>query len=330
MLALLLASAELFVRFYFVYSDPTQRLSPREYIASFLNTRYDHSINPSSSRYPVPYISFKGRPNVTGHDQHGYKNKLAASTDPRTVTILFMGGSTGYLGTPNLPELLEKELQKSFNIRIINLSAISQNHRQHLHNLLEDASNYQFDIVLFYGGYNETLQSAYYDPRPGFPYNYALRTEASPENAILYKHSLLFRLIVAKKYGSIYKYLGITEVPFTPSWNAAIFQQYLATLAQANRVAPAVTSARCKVKFLAAIQPYNIHQQDIPPSFHQRYLDAAQQLSQKEYGINSQNTPAISASSFTDVVHLTHEGRVSVATYLSSSLKLTRAIKSCT
>jgi hypothetical protein len=35
-------------------------------------------------------------------------------------------------------------------------------------------SEYTYDLIIFYGGGNETIQHYYFDPRPGYPYNFYL------------------------------------------------------------------------------------------------------------------------------------------------------------
>jgi len=70
-----------------------------------------------------------------------------------------------------------------------NYSVVSSHHRQHLHGIIEYLPPFEPDVVIFYGGYNETLQSAYYDPRPGYPYNYFYRSETKPFFKLLLENS---------------------------------------------------------------------------------------------------------------------------------------------
>ena len=56
------------------------------------------------------------------------------------------------------------------NVGVYNFGSVSSNHSQHVHRLIEFSDRYSFDLVIFYGGGNETFQYANYDPRPGYPY----------------------------------------------------------------------------------------------------------------------------------------------------------------
>ena len=71
----------------------------------------------------------------------------------------------------------------------------SSNHNQHLHSIIENYNEYPIDIIVFYGGYNETFQTALYDPRPGYPYNFQVRNEMSPEEMFLRKHFVIYTIV---------------------------------------------------------------------------------------------------------------------------------------
>ena len=75
----------------------------------------------------------------------------------------FFGGSTGYNGNPPISDLIEN-LNNIIKVKTYNFSSVSSNHNQHLHRLLK-YSNLKFDLIIFYGGFNETIQTY---SRPGF------------------------------------------------------------------------------------------------------------------------------------------------------------------
>ena len=46
-------------------------------------------------------------------------------------------------------------------MKTFNFSSVSSNHNQHLHRLLK-YTDLNFDLVIFYGGFNETIQTYLY------------------------------------------------------------------------------------------------------------------------------------------------------------------------
>jgi hypothetical protein len=143
---------------------------------------------------------------------------------------------------------------------VANYSVVSSNHRQHLHGIVEFLPQFKPDLVIFYGGYNETLQNAFYDPRPGYPYNYFYRSETSPFAKLLLENSAIIGEI-DKRFGV---FTGLAklrkkEQPFSDAWNKRIIDKYFETLALANSVVSMIESNRYgKTKFLAFYQPYQV------------------------------------------------------------------------
>lgn len=226
----------------------------------------DHYSKENYQRKAAPYIEFKGVPDKLDHDRHGYR-WIPDIVDQEALKISFFGGSTGYQGEPPIPSLLEEKLKNNLGVpvQIANLSVVSSNHRQHLHNIIESRSLFWPDVVIFYGGFNETLSHAYYDPRPGFPYNYFYRNETSPLNQFLIRYSPTFHLIdeLLTKYGAG----GLTplaelrknEKPFSSQWNEEIIRMYFDTMMLARNVAESFESQHCeKPVFLFFYQPYQV------------------------------------------------------------------------
>ena len=100
-----------------------------------------------------------------------------SSGSPITVTVGAGGagnngtsnsfnGSTGYTGSPPIPELLSQHLSNNGIENVVyNFSVNSSNHNQHIHRLTKYI-NFHYDVVIFYGGNNESLQYLQYDTRP--------------------------------------------------------------------------------------------------------------------------------------------------------------------
>ena len=141
-------------------------------LSGYVDFGYKKSEN-ESYRHIFPYDWIRGEPNKLDHNEHGFRGKSPSIERNNTKIIIgFFGGSTGYGGNPTIIEIVSKNLnQNEINNDVINFSSVSSNHNQHLHRLLE-FSEYSYDIIIFYGGGNETIQHYYYDPRPGYPYNF--------------------------------------------------------------------------------------------------------------------------------------------------------------
>ncbi len=145
-----------------------------DYLSGYVNIGYK-KIEKDSVRYIFPYDWIRGEPNQLDHNEFGFRGKPPnIKRDKNKFIIGFFGGSTGYNGNPTIVEILSKKLN-NFNIdnEVINFSSVSSNHNQHLHRLLQ-FSEYTYDLIIFYGGGNETIQHYYYDSRPGYPYNFYL------------------------------------------------------------------------------------------------------------------------------------------------------------
>ena len=145
-------------------------------------------------RYPSPYDMFSGKPNVLDHNNQGFRGLDIGNSDidKNTYRVAFFGGSTGYRGNPPIAEIISKSLSDlGVKNQMFNFSSISSNHNQHLHRLVKFLDN-RLDLVIFYGGGNESLQNYYYDSRPGYPYNFFIRNGMSPLRLFLLRYSAFF------------------------------------------------------------------------------------------------------------------------------------------
>ena len=103
----------------------------------------------------------------------------------RTVIGEIHGFDQNWHKAVYLGDLQPYTLQKSLNGKVETLSSISDFENYFY-------SNYNFDIVIFYGGFNETFQTLYADPRPGYPFNYWTVGELHPLKFTLLKYSPFF------------------------------------------------------------------------------------------------------------------------------------------
>jgi hypothetical protein len=216
-------------------------------------------------RYPAPYVMFTGKPNVEDHNKLGFRGKSFEECSPESFKIAFFGGSTGYNGEPPIAEILENELTNLIETKVCvaNFSVVSSNHRQHLHGILEYLPQAKPDLVLFYGGYNENVSAGYFDPRPGYTYNYFYRAETPTISKFFMEHSALIGEF-DKKFGIItgIKKIRDKEQPFSESWNNRITAKYFDTLQLASQISSSLLSVHCgTTQFLAFYQPYIVPSQ---------------------------------------------------------------------
>ena len=288
---------------------------------------WEHLNSENIHRKPYPYLMFKGAPNVGDHNNLGYR--IDDPVTKKTINIALFGGSTGYAGSPPIINQITEKLNSLDNNSIqyspLNFSVVSSNHNQHLHSLLQNYNNYPIDIVFFYGGYNETLQTAFYDSRPGYPYNFNIRNEMSPEEMLLMKNSYFYQIFK-------YKFLKSSEnKPFSEKWNNAIVNNYINTMDTARLLAKSLTTGRCKIPFIFAYQPYQMSEDlGVQNTFKEGVHSKIQNyLSNASDGIDVSNSFLEDKKVYTDIVHLTPEGRKVVTQNIFKSKIFMNAIKSC-
>lgn len=186
------------------------------------------------------------------HDRYGYR-WVPEKNDTEALKISFFGGSTGYNGEPPIATMIESMLNDNgvIRVQVANFSVVSSNHRQHLHNIIESRSLFRPDIVIFYGGYNEVVSPAYYDPRPGFPFYYFFREETSSLNQMLMLHSpsiyLLDGLLARNGIGGLTPLVRLRREQrvFSEQWKEEVITKYFDTVELARAVTGSFESDRC-------------------------------------------------------------------------------------
>ncbi len=259
-------------------------------------------------RYPAPYVMFVGWPGSKPNNAHGFWGKDLDEAKEGDLKVAFFGGSTGYMGDPPIPVVVENRLQEMVNVPVFvaNFSVISSNHRQHLHMLVEYLLKRKIDVVIFYGGYNETVQHAYYDPRPGYPFNFFFQEEASPWIKILLEYSALAGEIDRKYRGVI---SGLSEMrehyhPFSTEWNDQIVDTYFETLALAHKIVSTIDSDYLgKAVMLAVYQPYQV-----PEEFLSSHHIIRRRMAELSYGYDLSNLyDPLGKDVYTDIVHVSQK-----------------------
>ena len=224
-------------------------------------------------RYIFPYDWIRGKPNVLDHNQFGFRGTITPDVerDKNKIVIGLFGGSTGYNGDPTILQSVSNNLKKKGHANIaINFSSVSSNHNQHLHRLLE-FSEYKYDFIIFYGGGNETFQQLYYDPRPGFPYNFYMFENLLSPIFYLTKYSnimgeldkqfkLTFNFKSPTKLGeNLQNPINLNSEDFE-IWSDKIKLNYYNTLNKAKLITENVIEPnKCnKTFFLPFFQPINV------------------------------------------------------------------------
>ena len=212
-------------------------------------------------RYPSTYDMFSNEPLVMDHNKLGFRGPLLSKTLQKSkISIAFLGGSTGYTGNPPIPEIISTMLTKNdINNVVYNFSSNSSNHNQHIHRLIK-FSEYHFDIVIFYGGNNESIQYLQYDTRPSYPYNYFMINDISKLKLFLLKHSSIMGMF--ENYtgiiSGINKERNYVDKNFD-SWSDLVVNNYINTIIKAKNIfESSLTNNSCnKVIFLPILQPVN-------------------------------------------------------------------------
>ena len=300
------------------------------YITAVKNETYDHALNKSGSRHPYPYIEFKGAPFMGENNSRGFRF-IEKDDKEGMIKVAFFGGSTGYIGDPPIPTILELLLKKKqINASVDNYSVISSNHNQHMHSVIENLADDTYDLVIFYGGYNELLQPIFYDPRPGYPYNFNLNREMSIEHQLLYKHSLIFRKAIDIFYGGVNSFLGIEVDPNSSAWQESIASNYMVTANTSRRISKSILTGKCEEPFLIIYQPYNYRQVDVPLSFEKKVHDRISGfIDSISWGINESKLIRPDSIRFTDIVHVDQKGNELIANSIVESQNFKSALKKC-
>ena len=278
-------------------------------------------------RKPYPYLMFKGAPYKLDHNHLGFR-----ILDPITkskINIALFGGSTGYLGDPPIIQLITSELNRNqgeIKYDAINFSVVSSNHNQHLHSLVENSDKYPIDLIIFYGGYNETLGTAFNDSRPGYPYNFNVRNELGPEKMLIAKHLVLFQ-IYENLFPSEYK-----KKVWSKQWSEEIVNNYLITINKARLISKTLATGRCKVPFIFIYQPINFDSiTRLDKKFRKRIDIPISEIAKKSIdGIDLSKVFQNDKSFFLDNIHINQEGKEIITKNIINSKKFQEAISSCT
>ena len=263
-------------------------------------------------RSPSPYDSFSGKPFYKDHNSLGFRGIEFKNYDNHTLQIAFFGGSTGYNGEPPIIDIIEKKLnKKNIKNKAFNFSSVSSNHNQHIHRLVK-YSDLNFDIIIFYGGFNETLQTYLYDPRPGYPFNFWIRNELNELKYLLLKYSAIYAEY-EKQTGNVSNIKKIKkDLKFkSEKWLNDLIGNYYLTLNKAKKISQNIINSNfCnKPKFFAFYQPISVNRTD---DFSKKIINKT-----KNFFVNKDILIDISEildeNDFIDSVHVTQPSKNIIA-----------------
>ena len=229
------------------------------YVLKFFRHGFPSSvIQEKYQRAPSPYDTFSGAPYYKDHNSFGFRGNEFLNNKDNTIQIAFFGGSTGYNGNPTIIKIVENLIaKKNIKVETYNFSSVSSNHNQHIHRLIK-YSDLNFDIVIFYGGFNETLQTYFYDPRPSYPFNFWVRNELDNLKLFLLKHSSIISEyeLYTNNFSGMKKIKK--DIDFkSDKWVTGLIKNYFLTLIKAQKISENVLNKNAcnKTKFFAFYQP---------------------------------------------------------------------------
>ena len=145
--------------------------------------------------HPAPYVVFHGKPHarVTKNDplrpgepsldirlnDLGFRiEKPLPSRKPDGEKRVFLLGSSTVFNGASLADSLSGQVQCCFHsegrtdVQVYNFGFVSSVSGQELALLVHLLADYKPDAVIVYNGGNDVCLPAFYDPRPGYPYNF--------------------------------------------------------------------------------------------------------------------------------------------------------------
>jgi len=277
-----------------------------------------HWYDEENIRFNTPYDMFSNKPNILDHNEFGFRGpSLDKQIDNNTLSIAFLGGSTGYTGTPPIPELLSNHLTNNGIKNIIyNFSVNSSNHNQHIHRLVKYI-NYPYDIIIFYGGNNESLQYLEYDTRPSYPYNYFMKNDLSIFKTFLLKHSSIFG-IIENQTGMI-SGINISRNNIDKNfdiWSDEIVNNYVSIIKNAKLLfSKNLKTNKCKnLIFIPILQPVN------PRTDKEIQLWNKMKKSVKNDPLFLDYSNSFENINFFDNVHINQNSRIKIANLMNNDL----------
>lgn len=242
----------------------------------------ERKFNVGELRKPKPYVMFGGIPNANysvGGLEHlnslGYRGKEPSHDKPKDeYRIFLLGGSTVLFGDPPIAVLLEEQFKDHGhkNVSVYNFGVLSSVSGMELSRIMFEISDFNPDLIIMYNGGNDVMQPFYYDPRPGYPFNFI----AYDSNPLIESDINKYPTVALLAYGSnILRYLfpSYFVEKFVPlerireevnihsrEWTEDIARSYVNNLVKADKISGSFGS-----QFVGFFQPIIFFKEPLSP-----------------------------------------------------------------
>jgi lysophospholipase L1-like esterase len=173
-----------------------------------------------------------------------------------------LGGSTVFDGNPSIPVIIQDEFIKNgFNqVKVFNYGVVSSVSSMELARIIFEVLDCKPDLIIMYNGANDMMAPFYWDPRPGYPYNFLVyennplaKRDVQKLAFTLFSYSYTAKLIGWNFFTN--KLLGFERVRKeasynTDEWRDRIAEIYVNNIIKADKTAKAFGS-----DFIAFLQP---------------------------------------------------------------------------
>jgi lysophospholipase L1-like esterase len=217
-------------------------------------------------RVPKPFVMYGGKPRAeilipaemkapspkdrrARLDDQGFRveTPLPKKKPAGEFRVIVLGGSAVFYGSP-LANTIPGQLERLFHedgarrLRVYNFGVLGYKSGEELALLLHTVTDYSPDLVIAYDGANDIHEPYFYDPRPGYPYNFpsleeGLRRMRYPLSwtsiASALRKSQLFRTFFEKRL--VEQILNMGELRResgygTGPWEEAVISAYLGNI----------------------------------------------------------------------------------------------------
>ncbi|MGH1589128.1 SGNH/GDSL hydrolase family protein [Methylobacterium phyllosphaerae] len=325
-------------------TDDSADARRRKFLKSFQN--FD-----ANSRFPAPYAQFAGKPLAEAgaqgwrFDAFGYRNDAHADTRPasETLRVFVVGDSTlidGQVFADTVPGRLETGLKQAHwpGARVYNFGAVSACLNQMIAPVTTRLMDLQPDVILIVGGATDIFQPWSFDPRAGVPYNhfaneslydYFFDLKKSADDA----EALSYEGLQAMIFNRLENLCALTNWQLD-IWEWEVVRQFELALKRLARLAPGIGAP---VRFL--LQPMVTRKNVLTEAETTAASGAFLAYLDRQYGRLESVLGRLDADGsafavrdlsrlfegetralFTDIVHVTSEGRQMMADRLEAEV----------
>ncbi|MER2197515.1 SGNH/GDSL hydrolase family protein [Methylobacterium brachiatum] len=320
--------------------DDAEQARRRKFLRDF------HTFD-SNIRFPAPYTQFAGKPLASAagqgwrYDALGYRNDSHPEARPasETLRVFVVGDSTlvdGQVFADTIPGRLETGLKRLHGegARVYNFGATSACLNQMIALITTRLMDLQPDVIFVLGGATDIFQPWSFDPRAGYPYNHFAQetlydyffntTKVNAE-----AEDLSYDSLQALIFGRLDNLRALTNWQSDP-WEWEVVRQFELALKRLARLAPGVGA---QIRFL--LQPTVVRKServgDEARAASEEFLAYLDRQYTRFAGVLERLKPQGGAGShfavrdlsrmfeaesrplFTDIVHVTSEGRQMMA-----------------